>query len=492
MFLIPFAITNSMKENTIQQKITALYESWAGEQVTSILPLTRTASNRSYFRITSATKKAIGTYGPDPKENTAFVSFTKSFYQKGLPVPELYAENLSEQIYIQEDLGGTTLYRFLQENKDGFSESSMEMYKKVLAGLARMQVEGTKDLDYSVAYPRPDFDRQSMQWDLNGFKYFFLKLSGLTFDEQALEKDFDTLIDFLLSADRTYFMYRDFQARNIMLKDGEPYFIDYQGGRRGALHYDPASLLFQPKAAIPFAIREELMSYYLDVIAEMIPVDREKFMDHFYGYVMIRRIQAFGTYGQRGLHERLAYFINGLPIALQDIKWVLDNKELPIEIPELLRVLRLAIEDPRFQPAGKQTDNKFLTVRVNSFSYKFSHPEDPSGNGGGFVFDCRFINNPGRYEPYKKLTGRDEPVIKFLKENSNIADYLNNIYHIVDEAVENYIERKFTSLMVNFGCTGGQHRSVYAADMLAAHLEQKYGVNVELKHIRQEEKNWVN
>jgi len=460
--------------------------------VTSILPLTRTASNRSYFRITSVNKNAIGTYGPDPKENRAFVNFTKNFHSKGLPVPELYADNLSEQIYLQEDLGATTLYSFLLQNQGDFSEPLLGMYKKVLAGLARIQVEGTKGLDYSVAYPRPDFDRQSMQWDLNGFKYFFLKLAGISFDEQALENDFNTLIDFLLSTDRTYFMYRDFQARNIMLKKGEPYFIDYQGGRRGALHYDPASLIFQPKAGIPFPIREELITYYLDVIAEMIPVDRKKFMDYFYGYVMIRRIQAFGTYGQRGLHERRAYFINSLPIALQDIKWVLDNKELPIETPELIRVLRMAIEDPRFQLAGAQPNNEFLTIRVNSFSYKFGHPEDPSGNGGGFVFDCRFVHNPGRYEPYKKLTGRDEPVITFLKENSNMADYLNNIYHIVDEAIENYIERSFTSLMVNFGCTGGQHRSVYAADMLAAHVRQKYGVKVELTHIRQEEKGWKN
>ena len=481
-----------MEKNNIQQKIKSLYESWAGESVTSILPLTRTASSRSYFRITSATKKAIGTYGPDPKENKAFVAFTKSFYQKGLPVPKLYAEDLSEQIYLQEDLGGTTLYGFLSENQGGFSKKMLEMYQRVLMGLARIQIEGGKNLDYSLAYPRPDFDRQSMQWDLNGFKYFFLKLAGITFDEQALERDFNTLIEFLLSADRQYFMYRDFQARNIMLKNGVPYFIDYQGGRRGALQYDLASLLFQPKAGIPFAIREKLVAYYLEAIVEMIPVDREKFMDQFYGYVLIRRIQAFGTYGQRGLHERMAYFMNGLPVALQDIKWVLDHKVISVQIPELLRVLRAAIADPRFQPDGAQPDNKFLTVRVSSFSYKFEHPVDPSGNGGGFVFDCRFVHNPGRYEPYKKLTGRDQPVIDFLNENSNMTDYLNNIYQIVDEAVENYIERKFTNLMVSFGCTGGQHRSVYAADMLAAHLEQKYGVNVELRHIRQEEKGWVN
>lgn len=481
-----------ISSTSIQQKISALYETWAGEPVTSILPLTRTASNRDYFRIKSATKNAIGTYGPDPRENKAFVSFTKHFHQKGLPVPELYAADLQQQIYIQEDLGATTLYSFLLQNKNNFSEPLLGMYKKVLSGLANIQIEGTKGLDYDQAYPRADFDAQSMLWDLNGFKYFFLKLAGITFDEQALENDFTTLINFLLTADRSYFLYRDFQARNIMLKKGAPYFIDYQGGRRGALHYDVASLLFQPKAGIPFEVREELVAYYLEVISKMIPVDQKKFMEYFYGYVLVRRIQAFGTYGLRGLHERREYFINSLPLALQDIKWVLDNKILPIETPELLRVLRLAIDDPRFQPSGQQPNNEFLTVRINSFSYKFGHPEDPSGNGGGFVFDCRFIHNPGRYEPYKKLTGRDEPVITFLKENSNMADYLNNIYHIVDEAVENYIERSFTNLMVSFGCTGGQHRSVYAADMLAAHLRQKYGVKVELTHIRQEEKGWKN
>lgn len=478
---------------SIPEKLIQLYESWSGETVTSILPLSKTASHRNYFRIQSANKKAIGAYGPDKKENEAFVQFTRHFHKQGLAVPEIFAVDLDQQIYIQEDLGTTTLYRFLSNHQaEGFSEKVKNKYKETLAGLAKIQILGGKDLDYSKCYPRAAFDQQSMSWDLNSFKYFFLRLANIVFDEQALEDDFQRLINFLSKANADYFMYRDFQSRNVMLKDGIPHFIDYQGGRKGALQYDLASMLFQPKAKIPFPIREELVEYYLDVISEMIPVDRKAFIDYFYGFVMVRRIQAFGTYGLRGLHERRAYFVNSLPDALQDIKWVLDNKTLPIELPELRRVLYAAINDSRFQPTTNQPNNEFLTVRINSFSYKFGIPEDPSGNGGGFIFDCRFIHNPGRYEPYKKLTGRDQPVIDFLLENSNMSDYLNNIYHIVDEAVENYIERKFTNLTVNFGCTGGQHRSVYGADQLAAHLQQKYGVNVVLHHVRQEEKNWVN
>ncbi|MEM8909546.1 MAG: RNase adapter RapZ, partial [Bacteroidota bacterium] len=233
--------------------------------------------------------------------------------------------------------------------------------------------------------------------------------------------------------------------------------------------------------------------HYLDTVEKMIEVDRTTFVQYFYGYVMIRRIQAFGTYGFRGLHERKAYFIRNIPLAIQDFRWVLENTQLPIDLPELTKVLWAMVEDKQFASFDKKNRNvDFLIVRINSFSYKRGIPEDPSGNGGGFVFDCRCIHNPGRYEPYKKLTGRDEPVIKFLREHSNMNDFLNNINHIVDEAVENYLERSFTSLVINFGCTGGQHRSVFAADTMAERLEQKYGVKVILHHIEQERKNWEN
>ena len=481
-----------MSNNHIQTILTELFEKWASEEVTSILPLARSGSNRKYFRIKGDTKSVIGTYGMDTKENKTFISFSKHFYEKGLPVPEVLISDLAQGIYLQEDLGNATLYHLLTA-EDHFSDSSKEKIKKTLEELAQIQIKGGEGLDYNQCYPRVAFDKQSMMWDLNTFKYYFLKLANIPFDEQALEEDFHRFTDYLLQADCEHFMFRDFQSRNIMWRNDAPVFIDYQGGRRGAMQYDLASLLFQPKAGIPFETRMELLNYYMDVVEKMIDLDRKRFVEFFFGYVLIRRIQAFGTYGLRGLYERKQYFINSIAIAAKDIKWVLENAKMSVEVPEMMKALHAIVASKQFQIFDKEnTKTDSLTVRINSFSYKKGLPEDPSGNGGGFNFDCRFIHNPGRYEPYKKLTGRDQPVIDFLKEHSNMQDFLNNVYHIVDEAVENYIERDFSSLMTNFGCTGGQHRSVFAADSLAAHLRQKYGVRVELHHIVQEAKNWIN
>jgi hypothetical protein len=332
-----------------------------------------------------------------------------------------------------------------------------------------------------------------MLWDFNTFKYYFLKLAKIPFDEQALEDDMHRFSDYLLETDTENFMFRDFQTRNIMIKNGEPYFIDYQGGRKGALQYDLASLLYQSKANIPQDIREELVDHYLDTAEKLTIIDRKKFREHFYNYVLMRCIQVFGTYGFRGLYERKEYFIKSIPFAIRNVKFVLENAKPPIKIPELEKALRAVVATKAFEPFDKiKGSSSLLTVKIHSFSYKRGIPEDTSGHGEGFVFDCRFIHNPGRYEPYKKLTGRDESVINFLQHHSNITEFLNEAFRIVDKAVENYIERSFTNLAVNFGCTGGQHRSVYSADALAKHLTEKYGVKVELKHIEQELKNWKN
>jgi len=281
-----------------------------------------------------------------------------------------------------------------------------------------------------------------------------------------------------------------------MIKSGDPYFIDYQGGRKGALQYDLASLLYQSKANIPQDIREELVDHYLDEAEKLISIDRVKFREFFYAYVLMRNIQTFGTYGFRGLYERKEYFIKSIPFAIRNVKWVLENVKPPIEIPELEKVLNAVVNTKAFEPFDKiKGTSSLLTVTIKSFSYKKERgglPKDTSGHGEGFVFDCRFIHNPGRYEPYKKLTGRDEPVINFLQHHSNFNEFIDEVYRIVDKAVENYIERSFTNLNVNFGCTGGQHRSVYAADCLAKHLTDKYGVNVLLEHVVQEKKNWKN
>ncbi len=483
-----------MSSTAIEQALSELFEQWAGERPQLMLPLAPSGSARIYYRLEGTQRTAIGAYNPHEKENAAFICFSKHFHGKGMPVPEIYAEDLSRHIYLQEDLGFTTLYSFLLKKGDAFPEHLIGLYKKVVEKLAHLQIEGGKELDYGVCYPREAFDKQSMQWDFNTFKYYFLKLADIPFDEQALEEDMDRFATYLLGADCDHFMFRDFQTRNIMIRSGEPFFIDYQGGRRGALQYDLASLLYQAKADIPESIRELLLHHYLDAASKLLPIDREKFIEYYYGYVLIRCIQVFGTYGFRGLYERKEHFLQSIPPAIANVKWILDNPGLPIEAPELKRVLERVAACTKFDPFDKRKGtSSMLSVNVSSFSYlKTGIPEDKTGTGGGFVFDCRFIHNPGRYEPYKKLTGRDESVINFLKHHSEMERFLQDVFHIVDVAVENYIERSFTNLSIHFGCTGGQHRSVYAADSVARHLEEKFGVPVVLHHFEQERKGWIN
>ncbi len=487
-----------MSNTQIESALAELFEQWSGDRPDLVLPLAPSGSARIYYRLsgqgtTGTSKTAIGTYNLDRKENQAFLSFSKHFHAKGLPVPAIYAEDLDRNVYLQEDLGATTLYSYLLQAGDQFPDYLVQLYKKVVEKLALLQIQGGEGLDYSACYPRPAFDKQSMLWDFNTFKYYFLKLAKIPFDEQALEDDAHRFAEYLLTTDCSHFMFRDFQARNIMVKGGEPYFIDYQGGRQGALQYDLASLLFQAKANVPDNIRRELLDHYLDTVEKQKPVDRAKFLEYFYGYVLIRSIQTFGTYGFRGLFERKAYFIQSIPFAIRNVKWILENANFPIELPELTKALNAIVSSKKFEPFDKERGaSSLLTVGVQSFSYKQGLPEDTTGHGGGFIFDCRFIHNPGLYEPYKKLTGRDESVINFLQLHSNMEEFLNQVYLLVDPAIENYIERSFTDLTFNFGCTGGQHRSVYAADQLAKHIQEKYGVRVVLHHREQERKEWKN
>lgn len=477
----------------IEKKLAGLFEKWSGKKPELVLPLAPSASPRIYYRLSNGNTTAIGTYNLDKKENNAFLTFSKHFYKCGLPVPEIYEEDPENCVYLQEDLGATTLYSYLLKENSEFPEYLIELYKRVVEKLAQLQVIGARGLDFSACYPRAQFDQQSMLWDFNTFKYYFVKLAGIPYDEAQLETDMHAFSNYLLQADTRHFMCRDFQARNIMIRNGQPYFIDYQGGRQGALQYDLASLLFQAKANIPANIRNTLINHYLDVLETLIPVDRKKFEEHFYGYALMRCIQTFGTYGFRGMIEKKEYFLKSIPYALNNAKWILENAEPAIDLPELKRVLYELINHKKFKPFDKtQASCNLLTVNIQSFSYHRGIPKDESGHGGGFVFDVRFIHNPGRYETYKKMTGRDEPVINFLKHHSSMEDFLNNVYLIVDAAIENYLERSFTNLSVSFGCTGGQHRSVYAADQLAKHIEEKYGVKVVLKHIEQELKAWIN
>ncbi len=456
--------------------------------VVSCEPLAQSGSNRLYFRITLADQRTmIGAFNDDIAENKAFFTYTKFFSDKHFPVPQLLAVHPDQQHYLQSDLGHTTLYDHLCKNRqpDGLpSAETIAYYEKVARALPAIQLSGKQGLDFSVAYPRHAFDRQSMQWDLNYFKYFFLKLVNVPFNEQLLENDYDQLMQYLLTADSEYFLYRDFQSRNIMVQDDNVYFIDYQGGRKGALQYDIASLLYDAKADLSAELREHLLNIYLDELSTHIPVDRAAFVSYFQGFVLIRILQAMGAYGYRGYFERKTHFLQSVPYAVRNLQHILDTWTLPIQLPELTRVLRDIIASDfvkPYQPANT------LTVRVQSFSFKKGIPQDPSPNGGGFVFDCRALPNPGREKQFAHNTGKDNCVIEYLEKYEAVDLFKQHVFAIIEQAVDNYMERKFDHLMVSFGCTGGQHRSVYFAEQAARHLREKYPtVNVVLRHTAQE------
>ena len=360
----------------------------------------------------------------------------------------------------------------------------MEAYRKVVAALPRFQVEAGRDLNYKVCYPRDRFDRQSIAWDLNYFKYYFLRLAGIPFNEQALEIDFSRLTKFLLSASHDYFLYRDFQSRNVMLCDGQPYFLDYQGGRKGALQYDIASLLYDGKADLPPELRLQLLDHYLDCLAGYIDLDREAFMEHYYAYVYVRILQAMGTYGFRGFYERKAHFLRSVPYALNNLRWLAHNVKLPIALPSLMEALHGMLASETLQGLASSADN--LKVRIFSFSFHCGVPPDESGNGGGYIFDARNLPNPGREEQFRALTGKDAPVIDYLNQQSSVHQYFASVLSLVDASVSSYQRRGFKNLMVSFGCTGGQHRSVYLAEQLARHLRASGGVDVVVRHIELE------
>ena len=440
-------------------------------------------SGRAIVRLTGEGISAIGVTYPVREENIAFLEFSKHFYRHGLPVPEIYAEDLNQGAYLEEDLGDTTLFDYLGSNRaDGLiAPEAIEAYRKVVATLPRFQVEAGRDLNYKVCYPRASFDRQSISWDLNYFKYYFLRLAGVPFNEQALEQDFSRLTKFLLGANHDYFLYRDFQSRNIMLRNGQPFFLDYQGGRKGALQYDIASLLYDGKADLPPELRQELLDYYLDCLSGHIKLDRGAFMEHYYAYVYVRIMQALGAYGFRGFYERKPHFLRSVPYALKNLRWLAHQVKLPIALPELLEAFHRMLASEKLQ--GLASSAQALTVRIFSFSFHSEAPSDNSGNGGGFVFDGRCLPNPGREEQFRALTGRDAPVIDYLNRQNSVHQFLAGVLSLVDGSVRAYQERGFKNLMVSFGCTGGQHRSVYLAEQLADHLRESSGVDVVVRHI---------
>jgi aminoglycoside/choline kinase family phosphotransferase len=472
----------------VTQWIARLFESWSGEKMQSLEPLPESGSYRRYYRISGDTNRVLGAFNTDLRENDAFIYLAGHLKKTGNRVPEVYTSDNERGIYLLQDLGDMTLLDLLQQRKqeDHFGKKGMNAYRKVIEAMPGLQIRAAEGMDFSHCYPRPEFEYQSMHWDLNYFKYCFLKPMKIGFDEQELEDDFIRLIKFLLEARRDSFMFRDFQSRNIMIHEDSAYFIDFQGGRKGPLQYDLASLLFEAKTSIPFPIKQIFLDYYLEIFLRVFPrFDPDYFMKYYYGFVYIRLMQAMGAYGFRGYIEKKPLFLQSVPLAANALEWLVQNASLPVSLPCLFKVFDAIIESREIREFN--TVYESLTVTINTFSYKSGIPADNTGNGGGFVFDCRALPNPGRYEEFKDLTGKDAPVIKFLDDKEEMNGFMTHVLSIVDQAVSVYQQRGFTSLMVNFGCTGGRHRSVYAAEKLKAFIKSKYPVNIIIRHRELEE-----
>lgn len=469
--------------------LTQLYDQIFNETPLSVQKLPQSGSDRIYYRLSGSKQNVVGAFNADIRENEAFFSFTQTFRSRGIHVPELLLVAPDRQHYILTDLGNKTLFDFLNNpSPDPTDKSTLCELKLSLIELIKIQIEGGEYIDFSKCYPRSAFDRQSILWDLNYFKYEFLKLAGIPFNEQALEDDFNTLASFLLEAQADYFMYRDFQSRNIMIVRDVPWFIDYQGGRKGPLQYDLASILYSPKTRLNETQRDVLLQFYLAKANERISIDKAEFAKYYYGFVLIRILQALGAYGFRGLYEKKANFKNSIPSAILNLTQLFDTHLSNIQLPQLKNITAYLAKSKWAEIYSPSTDK--LTIRVSSFSYKKSIPDDPSENGGGFVFDCRGLPNPGRFSEYKKFSGRDQNVIAYLEEYATVKTFQQQARGIVEISIQEYLKRDFKHLCVNFGCTGGQHRSVYHAEKFSTWVQNNYPVEVVLVHT--EINNWIN
>lgn len=460
--------------------------------IKAIDKLPQAGSDRLYFRIHTDNKTFIATYGPNIKENETFIYFSEQFKKKELAIANIFYVSDDKSIYIQEDFGNICLLDRLEEQ--GFTDDIYNLYKKSLSKLAELQVKGHELVDYRKCLTNSEFGKQAIMADLLYFKYYFLDALAKPYDKQKLIDDFEALSNYLSHTEHRYFMFRDFQSRNIMVDEKEEvHFIDYQGGMNGAPQYDVASLLWQARANLSQEWKERLLEDYMDSFEALVGnnLNREVFRSQYHGYVLIRLLQVLGAYGFRGLFERKAQFLTSIPLALKNVKWFMEHHNVGISVPTFKQVLDICVSDEvinQFTPV-QATDQTPLVVTINSFSYKKGIPIDPSENGGGFVFDMRGILNPGRFDEYKKQSGLDKPVKDFLEQRTKMAAFLNSVFDIVDISVSDYIERGFASLVVNFGCTGGQHRSTYAAEALARHLKNKFKVKIILTHTNRE--NWV-
>lgn len=460
-----------------------LYTNHVGHKPDTMDELPSSGSNRRYFRLTSPGVSLIGVLGTNLQENEAFLDFDEQFAAEGLPVPAVVAVSTDKMAYLQTDLGNTLLFNAIEKGRltHVFSPEEYELLVKTIRLLPAFQFAANGKLNFSKSFPTKEFDYRSIMWDLNYFKYCFLKATGLEFEENLLEDDFNRLADNLLQKDYDGFMYRDFQSRNVMIKDGNPWFIDFQGGRRGPCYYDVASFLWQAKAGFPDELRAELIDEYIDAASKFRDIDPQLFKSRLKQFVLFRTLQVLGAYGFRGYFEKKPHFMQSVPYAIENLRNLLKDNSFGI-YPYLNKMLHELVNMKQF---SDELEKRQLTVKVLSFAYKKGIPNDSSGNGGGFVFDCRAVNNPGKYDRYKPFTGLDKQVIDFLEDDGEVFEFLDHCYALVDASTKRYIDRGFTNLMVAFGCTGGQHRSVYCAQRMAEHLNKEFNVRVELLHREQ-------
>lgn len=486
------------------EQLLELYRQWNGSPAAQVEPLAGGGSNRAYYRLAAATgETVVGCVGTSRDENHAFIHLARHFHERQLPVPQVMAATADELRYLQTDLGCLTLFDAISGGREAggrYDAREQALLSQTIRELPRLQFEGARGLDFQNCYPQPAFDMDTVLFDLNYFKYCFLKPTGLDFHELRLEADFRLMAKDLTAEQQACFLYRDFQARNVMLVDGSPVFIDFQGGRRGPCYYDIASFLWQASARYPHSLRRRLVGDYYEALSRYTEVPGHRhFVERLTLFVLFRTLQVLGAYGFRGYFERKRHFIDSIPPAIENLKELLQVSQRYYSYPYMYGVLLKLCELPQFHftpstgaaaPDGQPTPSPHdgqgpLVVKVYSFSYRRGIPADESGNGGGYVFDCRSTHNPGRYEPYKKLTGLDEPVVRFLESDGEILQFLEHVYQLAETHARRYIERGFTSLMFAFGCTGGQHRSVYAAQHLAEHLNRKFGIEVRICHREQ-------
>jgi aminoglycoside/choline kinase family phosphotransferase len=421
------------------------------------------ASPRQYFRLYAESGTFIGTISNHQKENEAFFYLTDYFRQHGLPVPAILAARPDAGAYIQEDLGDLTLNALLTEDLNG----NIELVERALEWLIRFQVSGTFGLDYGKCYPNPLFDKQTALWDLHYFKYMFLKLAGIDYDDNTIEQEFNHLLDSIFEDCVTGFMYRDFQSRNIMVRHNMLWFIDYQGGRRGPLPYDAASLLYQSRIDLSDQERERLTALYSSMLQEYFPLQTDVFSLQVKGFAVLRLLQTLGAYGFRGLFEGKEAFRKPIVPAIRNVLHVIGQTTRFLKLEYLTQLLNKASE--RFPETEVVTRD--FTLTINSFSYMQGVPKDFTGNGGGFVFDCRALPNPHRDETLRPLNGKDQPIREWLGKKEEVARFLEHCEALVLASADLYISRGFTNLQVNFGCTGGKHRSVFCAEVMAKRIQ---------------------